>query len=149
MSTEQSLSETTLRVEREIAAPVEKVYEAWTNPEIMFQWMGPGEVGCKKVDIDLKQGGKYLIHMVSPDCENHVAIGEYKEITPNKRLQFTWSWEGGEVTDTLVTVDFETVGDSTKVTLLHENFPTKEAAEKHTQGWNGCLEGLANYLSKS
>ncbi len=141
-----NLSETSLKIEREFAAKREDVFSAWTDPAKMVQWMGPGEVNCGGVDIDLKVGGCYSIQMLTPDNENPIAVGEYKEIVPNEKLQFTWTWKGGEMPDTLVTLTFEDANGNTKLTLLHENFPAKEAAEKHTHGWNGCLDKLGKFV---
>jgi len=145
--TEQNITDTSLQIVKEFSASVEKVYAAWTDPKQMMKWMGPGEVKCENVQIDLKVGGNYSIEMVTDECEHPNAIGEYKEIVPNKRLQFTWSWKGGDMPDTLVTIDFEDMGGTTKLTLVHENFSTPEAAEKHNIGWDGCLENLNRFFS--
>ncbi len=107
--------------------------------------MGPRNVQCKEAHVDLRVGGKHRIHMVSEEGD-HIATGEYTEIQPNKRLQFTWAWEGGEVSDTRVTVNFEQSGEQTRLGLLHEKFATAEAAEKHTHGWHGCLDKLEKYF---
>jgi len=145
--TEKNVLDSLLRIVKEYNAPVEKVYQAWTQADQMKQWMGPGTVTCESVDIDLRVGGKYSIVMVTDDCEHPNAIGEYKEIIPNQKLVFTWSWKGGDMPDTLVTVEFESIAEGTRLTLLHENFPAREASEKHTEGWTGCLSGLKDFLN--
>jgi uncharacterized protein YndB with AHSA1/START domain len=112
--------------------------------------MGPGPLQCSKAEVDLKVGGKYAIHMtgrMEGEEQEHIAIGKYTEIVPNKRLQFTWTWKDSPMPDTLVTLEFQKKGNATRLVLLHENFPAKEAAEKHTEGWNGCLEKLAGLFS--
>ena len=78
-----------LKLERQYNVPVERLYQAWTQPELVVRWMGPGNISCKNVEADLKVGGKYRIHMVSDECDHHVVIGEYKEIVPNQKLQYT------------------------------------------------------------
>ena len=144
--TEQSVIDTSLRIVKHISASVEDVYQAWTDAEQVKQWMGPGQVKCETVDIDLKVGGQYSIAMITAEGEHPNAIGEYKEIIPNEKLVFTWTWKGGEMPDTLVTLDFKAKYGGTELTLLHEQFPAKEAAEKHNQGWEGCLAGLEEFL---
>ena len=134
-----------LKIVKELNVPVELVFKAWTDAKQVVQWMGPGEVKCQDVQIDLKVGGKYRICMVSAEGD-HVAYGQYKEIVPNKRLQYTWAWEKSEMPDTLVTVEFDSTGKGTRITLIHEGFPAQEAADKHTQGWTGCIEKLAQFL---
>ena len=137
--------ETSPKIIRTFEAPVEKVFQAWTDPAKMVKWMGPGTIYCKDVQIALKVGGQYRIHMFSEEDGDHIAIGEYQEIVPNQKLVFTWSWESGTVTGSLVTIEFESQGESTQITLLHEDFPTKESAERHNQEWNGCLDKLEKF----
>jgi uncharacterized protein YndB with AHSA1/START domain len=134
-----------LYIERMISASPEKLFQAWTEPDLLCQWMGPGTVQCKEASVDLKIGGIYRIHMVSEEGD-HIATGKYIEIEKNKKLLFTWGWEGGEVQDTRVTVTFEKSENKTKLGILHEKFSTREAAEKHTFGWNGCLDKLINFV---
>jgi uncharacterized protein YndB with AHSA1/START domain len=138
--------ENSLTITRAFDVSVEQLYQAWTDPAQVVQWMGPGEVKCVDVQIDLKVGGAYRIHMVS-DEGDHVAVGEFLEITPNQHLKYTWAWESQTVTGTHVTVEFRAKGKSSELTLVHEDFPNSDAMEKHTQGWNGCLEGLTQYLN--
>lgn len=144
---EMNVTDTALKIVKHFEAPVEKVFQAWTDPEQVKQWMGPGQVHCEQVDIDFRVGGKYSIVMVTEDCEHPNAIGEYKEIVPNEKIVFTWSWRGGDMPDTLVTLEFKAKDGGTELTLLHEQFPAREAAEKHHEGWEGCLVSLNDFLT--
>lgn len=129
-----------LKIVREFKAPVERVFKAWTDPELMVQWWSPEDIECRDVKADPIVGGAYRIHMVSKDG-NHTAYGLYKQIIPNKRLQFTWAWE--EKTDfpeSVVTVEFENLGKSTRLTLIHEGIVSQEEREGHASGWTTCLE---------
>ena len=65
-----------------------RAFDGWTDPAQVAHWMEPGEVKCVDVQVDLKAGGAYRIHMRS-DESDHVAVREYQEVTPNERLQFT------------------------------------------------------------
>jgi uncharacterized protein YndB with AHSA1/START domain len=59
----------------------------------------------------------------------------------------TWQWEDDpdweKVTNT-VSVGFKKADDGTEVRLTHEGLPSKESAERHEHGWNGCLDKLAD-----
>ena len=143
---ETSVMDTALKIVKYFEAPVEKVFQAWTNPEEVKQWMGPGQAQCERVDIDFRVGGQYSIVMITDDCEHPNAVGVYKEIIPNQKLVFTWSWKGGDMPDTLVTLTFKSKDGGTELTLLHEQFPMREAAEKHHEGWEACLSGLKDFL---
>jgi uncharacterized protein YndB with AHSA1/START domain len=124
---------------REIAAPCALVFGAWTDAGQMAQWFSPKDVVCKSVTADFKQGGSYRIHMVS-DRGDHIAIGKYLEIEQNKRLRFTWEWETYAMPDSIVTVEFEDLGKTTRLTLTHEGLPDEEDARDHTKGWTSMLE---------
>jgi len=66
--------------------------------------------------------------------------------TPEK-LVYTWAWEDGSVTGTMVTVEFRDLGNETEVVLTHERFTDTEWRDKHNAGWNGCLVRLEKYLA--
>ena len=61
-----------------------------------------------------------------------------------ERLVYTWDWEEPEhaVGETLVTVEFEAIGNATQVTLVHDRFPNADAASAHDEGWGSCLDRL-------
>ena len=138
--------DTSLTITRAFDVPVERLFDAWTDPAQVVRWMGPGEVKCVDAQIDLKVGGTYRIHMVS-DEGDHIATGEFIDITPNRRLTYTWGWETGSVSGTRVTVEFRAKGQGSELTLVHEDFPEHDAMKKHTQGWNGCLDKLTGHLA--
>ncbi|MDP2653360.1 MAG: SRPBCC domain-containing protein [Candidatus Omnitrophota bacterium] len=137
-----------LRIEKTIKAPVERVFRAWTEAGQMVQWWSPEGIECRDAQADPKVGGAYRIHMVSKDGK-HTAYGKYTQIIPNKRLQFTWQWEEKDMPQTIVTVEFEGVGEITRLTLLHKGFVSKEEVESHSWGWTTCLEKrFAPYVEK-
>ena len=59
--TQAALKDTTLVLSRSFDAPVEKVFGAWTNPEIASKWMAPGEMTAE-VDMDARVGGHLTGH---------------------------------------------------------------------------------------
>jgi len=131
-----------LVITRNLNAPAATVYRAWTDPQQMVKWWGPENVECRRVDLDLKVGGAYRIHMTSPKGD-HIAIGKYLEIVPNQRLRLTWSWENYAMPQSVLTVEFEDLGKTTRLTLTHVGLPDREDVEQHTEGWNSLVEKLA------
>ena len=148
MATDIPITETTLIIRRTVNAPRAKVFEAWTTPEQLKQWFAPNDTFLVPIAaVDLKVGGTYRIGMRPPDRETlHTATGVYREIKPPEKLVFTWSWEGEEPMDTLVTVEFRDLGNVTEIMLKHENFRDMETRNKHSEGWTGCLEQLGKIL---
>jgi uncharacterized protein YndB with AHSA1/START domain len=135
-------AQTSLRMTRLIKARREKVFEAWTRPEIVKQWMGPGPVTVTRVTADAKVGGSYRIEMDNAGTK-YVTFGEYLEVVPNRKLVFTWGWEGPNRYETRVTVLLEDRDGGTELTLLHERFANAEDMGHHEHGWTGSLEKLA------
>ena len=52
--------ETTLRITRTFAAPRDRVFPAWTNPEKLKQWWGPPGYATPTGEVDLRVGGRYV-----------------------------------------------------------------------------------------
>ena len=104
-----------------------------------------GSRSCCNLTTDVKVGGKFRIHMVSQRGD-HFAVGTYKEIVRNKRVQFSWSWESYAMPDSVVTVNFEDLGKTTRLTLLHEGLPDQEDASEHNHGWNSMMEKFAGLI---
>ena len=141
-------TEITLNLRRTFQAPREKVFRAWTDPEELKKWWGPEGYATPSAEVDLRVGGKYRLGMRKlPDGETFYLSGIYREVRPPERLVYTWRWEAQpEHGETLVTVEFREVGDSTEVVLTHERFPTEKARDDHNRGWSGCLDRLAELL---
>ncbi len=150
MAAEAAKQELTLHLKRRFAAPREKVFRAWTDPEALKQWWGPPGYESPNAKVDLRAGGRYRLAMRKlPDGEVFYLSGTYREVQPPVRLVFTWAWESPEMDmgETLVTVEFLDRGEETEVVLTHELFPNAEICEQHNQGWNGCLDRLTQFLS--
>ncbi len=144
----QTSTETTLNLRRTFAAPREKVFQAFTEAEILKKWWGPKEFTCPAAEIDLKVGGKYRIAMKPPEGDVHYLKGAFREIKPPERLVYTFQWEGmGMKEETLVTLEFHEKGDTTELVLVHELFPDAEARDDHNKGWESSFDCLDEALS--
>jgi uncharacterized protein YndB with AHSA1/START domain len=139
-----------LTVKRRLKAPPAKVFAAWTDPEKIMRWMGPGEIVAQRVDADARVGGRYRIEMRKPSGEAHNVGGVYREIIPNEKLVFTWSWDpapGDEPRESLVTVLLKPDDGGTLLTVIHERLPDEEARAGHEGGWNGALDKLEKLVA--
>ena len=159
MATPQNKPGLTLQVRRTFAAPREKVFAAWAEPEQLKKWMC-GDVPSHKVihhQQDIRTGGQWRMDICDP-AKNEVYWGQgtYREIKPLEKIVFTWHWTkdkpdgenlhpGSE--DTLVTVEFFARGNSTEVVLTHAVFSTAELRDDHNRGWNGCFDVLERVLA--
>ncbi|MFQ5657185.1 MAG: SRPBCC domain-containing protein [Candidatus Methylomirabilales bacterium] len=141
--------EATLQLKRTLAAPREKVFRAWTEPDAVKHWFGPPGYQTSVAEIDLRVGGRYRFGMRQlPDGEVFYNSGTYREVQPPARLVYTWRWERADMDfgETLVTVEFLDRGGETELVLTHELFPNTEERDRHTWGWNGTLDRLVQFL---
>jgi len=146
-STVSEAATETLVIKRTVPAAVERVWDAWTNPEKLSRWFAPEGFDVGKVQADAETGGQYRIEMNDPDCDSHIVMGQYLEVVRHERIQSTWQWEGSDI-ETLLTVEFTAgEGGTTELTLTHERFPDAELRDKHNQGWTGVLNRLDAFVS--
>lgn len=138
-------TDVTLRLERRIGAPREKVFEAWTHAEAMSRWFAPAADFTVRVHaLEPRPGGRYRIEMRDPKGDAHIVVGAFREVRAPEQLAFTWTWEGKEADgETLVTVTLHPDGGGTRLVLIHERFTSAELRDKHLHGWTGCLDRLA------
>lgn len=154
-----------LRIERVFDAPRQLVWNAWTTPELLMQWWGPGPFTSPICKVDLRVGGKYLYCMRGPDGTDYWSGGTYKEIVPLEKLVCVDAFanEHGEKIDptaygfdpifpkeNVVTITFEEVGEKTKLTVLYvvESEAVLEIMRKvqMREGWESSLDKLAQSL---
>ncbi|HEY3295286.1 MAG TPA: SRPBCC domain-containing protein [bacterium] len=150
-----------LVIERDINAPRDLVWKAWTEPERAKRWWGPKGYTAPAIKLDLHVGGKYLFCMRSPDGQDFWSTGVYREIVPQERLVMTDSFadekgnvvqasyygmEGDFPLELLVTVSFEERNGKTHMTLRHEGFPEGEMSEMAETGWNESIDKLVQSL---
>jgi uncharacterized protein YndB with AHSA1/START domain len=131
-----------LTLKRRLKAAPAKVFAAWTDPEKMTRWMGPGEVKCISAESDPRAGGRYSFQMRTPAGESHDVGGVYREVIANEKLVFTWAWKDAPEVESLVTVLFKPDGDGTLLTLTHEHFADEGSRDRHQHGWQGSLDKL-------
>lgn len=150
-------SDRELVLTRILNAPREKVFRAWTDPEIMKQWFAPKPWTTPHVEVDLRVGGSSLVVMRGPDGTEFPNRGIYLEIVPNQRLvatdAYTKAWEPSGKPFMMMVLTFEDAGaGKTKYTarVLHWSAADREAHEEmgFHQGWGKCAEQLEEIAAK-
>lgn len=142
----KSRDELSVAVSREFNAPIDKVFELWTKPELLNKWFNSKDGTRSYTYSDLKENGCFGLDYHDVEGKEtgipraiFRVIGEYKEIIPNKKLVFSWIDESFNY-ESLVTVCFESLGNNTKVDLVHSNVYESDWIKRFTEGWNECLE---------
>ncbi len=151
-----SLPDLSLTIVRTLDAPPGLVYEAWTSAEHAQRWWYPRQGGkdfaCTAFTMDFRVGGAYRYRIRSPEGQETWAHGVYREIVPNRRLQFTfqWEWAPQPSDETLITVTFEPQGQAgTRLTFRQEPFTSESLRDGHAQGWGAVLDRLAEDVART
>ncbi len=129
----------------------EKVWRAWTEPQALKRWFGPGgNDPVSSVELDLRAGGRYRIVFGGPDGAAHEVQGVYREVVPNRRLVFTWIWpRTTPERESLVTIEFRAVARGTEVVFRHEQFADETVRDNHRHGWSGSFAKLERLLQET
>jgi uncharacterized protein YndB with AHSA1/START domain len=148
------LSGATLRLTRRLAASPRRVFEAWTDPAKVAQWLRPGpQFELAIAEVDARAGGEFRLGYRAADSDAvNVVSGQYLTVDPYARLVFTWVWQAPHTDfdqhtvgrETIVTVTLVETNGGTHLTLLHEGLPIGETYAAHMWGWAGALDQLVD-----
>jgi len=134
----------------DMRAPREKIWKAWTDPELLEKWFFADEgFRTTRTEVDLRAFGPWLISMVPPSGSPElVAKGHFVEIDPGRRLVYTWLAVMTDPYWTLVTADFVDRDGGSRLELTHGVFANDKDRAAHEAGWLGCLTQLGKLLGE-
>jgi uncharacterized protein YndB with AHSA1/START domain len=75
-----------IHIVREFNAPIEKIWKAWTDPEILDKWWGPKPNRIETKIMDFKVGGTWQFAMITPEGQKHWLYAEFIAIENNKLI---------------------------------------------------------------
>ena len=145
-----------LVVRKVVQARIDRVFEAWINPDMMSKWYFCHPDWTARCTSDPRVGGKYEVEMFTSEKsrekyegkdvgESVLHYGEYLEISRPARLVFTWS--SPFVENTIVTVELKDLGDETEIWLTHELLETEADRDAHEGGWKGVMDSISNFFN--
>lgn len=151
-------------ITRKFNAPVERVWQAWTTPQIMKEWWGPENYSCPEAKMDVRKGGKAILAMKGPDGKVQYSAGTYEEVIPQKKIVITdyFSDENGKLMspkeagmpgedwpDTMrYTVEFKKTGDhESEIHIVHEGIP-KSMHDDCVSGWSSSIDKLKELVEQ-
>lgn len=149
-------SENELAICRLIDAPPEKVFRAWTDPNLVKQWNVPKPWTISKCEMDVRPGGTSLMVMKSPEGQEMPCPGVFLEVIPNKKIvftdAFTKAWEPSAKPFFVGVITLEDEGGKTKYTARAKHW-TKEDRDAHEKmgfhdGWAICTDQMEEMLKK-
>ena len=124
-----------IRREVFIKAKPKTVFAFLVDARKMAEWMGVAH------SLDPRPGGVYRVDVTNGE----VAAGTFVEVVPDRRVVFTWGWEGGDKLPpgaSTVAIDLAAEGAGTRVTLVHSGLG-RPAIKPHGEGWEHYLARLS------
>jgi len=128
-----------IRIERIFNAPRERVWRAFTDPELLAQWWGRGN----RLDIErheVERGGHWRFVEHGPEGVSGFE-GRYREVTPPERIVQTFEWDGMPGYVAINTATFEDLGDGRTRVVTTSLFHTTE--ERDGMLSSGMERGLS------
>jgi uncharacterized protein YndB with AHSA1/START domain len=144
-----------------IAAPPERVFQAFTDPTQLVRWWGSKDVyRITEYHSDLRPGGKWKSIGVGADGKSFQVDGEYLEVDPPRLIVHTWNPSFAHLHHTVVRIEFvpqdvhglqargpQRVGTGTLVKIRHEGFAGDVAqAKAHGEGWTRVLGWMQAFV---
>ena len=105
----------TITMTREFDAPPDRVFQAWVDPELFAQWVGPRSLTTTIEHWDARTGGSWRYTSEREDLKESF-YGSFHEVRPSERLVQTFTWEGAPDGVSLETLTFEALeGGRTRI----------------------------------
>lgn len=146
---ENDLAKRTLSLKKTFDAPIELVWEAWTQPEHIAQWWGPKGMKVNVIEHNFKIDGKWKYAMAMPDGSEFSSDGVYSEIVELEKIvssaNFRPMTEGVEIRAV-----FKKNGDKTNFifSVVHPTEEYRNQQEKmgFYNGWGSAFNRLEELL---
>lgn len=134
----------TVNLHRVFAAPVEKVFKAFTDADAMASWLPPYGFVCKVQSMEVKVGGSYKMSFTNfTTGKSHSFGGEYLEIVPNELLKYTDRFDDPNLPGQMITtIRLKKVICGTELFATQEGIPDMIPAEMCYLGWQESLDKL-------
>jgi uncharacterized protein YndB with AHSA1/START domain len=136
----------TITITREFDAPRELVFRAWTDPELVPQWLGPHGVTMDLTRWDCRTGGSWAYSAGREGDPDFTAFyGSFHEVRAPSRLVQTFTWEGAPDGVSLETLTLEELPDGRTRTVgvsVVESFEIRDAILSSGMD-TGVVEGYA------
>ena len=137
-----------LVITREFELPVELLFKAYIEPEIVEQWMG-----TKVLKLENKQHGSYQFETTDPKGNKHGFNGVIHEFNPNQKITRTFEMENTPFPVQLEFLEFEQLTENTSKLTMHIVYKSVEDRDKmlelpFAQGINMAHSRLEDIVSK-
>ena len=141
-----------IHAERWFDAPRERVWQAFTDPELIPQWWGLRSTTTIVDELELRPGGKWRFVQRSDDGSETGFRGEYREIRGPESLTWTFEWEGmpGHISTETVTFTEQDGGTLVSTASVFDNREDRDGMVESgmEDGMRETYDRLAELLAK-
>jgi uncharacterized protein YndB with AHSA1/START domain len=132
----------TVNLHRVVAAPPERVFRAFTDPDALVKWMAPHGFTAKVHSMDFREGGGYKMSFTNFSTKNgHSFGGTYNEIKPNQLIKYTDKFDDPNMPGAMnITISFREVICGTELKITQEGIPDAIPVEMCYLGWQQSLD---------
>jgi uncharacterized protein YndB with AHSA1/START domain len=161
----QSREEQEIVITRVFDAPIELVWKAWVDPEMVKQWWGPDGFTAPVAHIDFRVSGTSLVCVRSPEYRDHYSTWQYRNIVPMQRIEYVHNLadkDGNKIDpvsvgmpadfpqDMLNLVTFKDLGSGkTEITVTEYGWTAGQMMEMSKMGLEQCLDKMAAIFSRA
>jgi uncharacterized protein YndB with AHSA1/START domain len=134
----------TVKLHRVIAAPPERVYRAFIDPDAMSKWLPPHGFTGRVLEMNAKVGGTYRMQFTNlSNGQVHAFGGKYLELVPNERIVNTDVFDDPNLKGEMrTTVTFKAVSVGTEMHVEQTGIPAAIPVEGCYLGWQDSLQLL-------
>lgn len=131
------------------AQPPDRLWASLVEAAELVRWWGPHGYTTPEAQVDPRPGGRYRLTVRPPAGEDFHVTGDYVEVSPLRRLSFTFRYEepGPDDRETVVVLALSAAEGGTRVTLSQGPFATEERRQLHRTGWTESFERLRSSLA--
>lgn len=142
------MSNNSVQLHRVIAAPPERVYRAFIDPEAMVKWLPPHGFTAKVHHIDARVGGEYKMSFTNFSTGNaHSFGGKYLEMKPNEFLRYIDKFDNPHLPGEMeIKITFRKVMCGTELLISQTGIPEAIPAEMCYLGWQQSLNLLTQLV---
>jgi uncharacterized protein YndB with AHSA1/START domain len=138
----------TVRLQRVLRAPAERIYRAFTEADALAKWLPPYGFTCKVHHLEAKVGGSFRMSFSNfGNGSGNSFGGEYLELVPHERLRYTDKFDDPNLPGEMqVTVELRKVLCGTEIHVVQEGIPEVIPVEMCYLGWQESLAQLATLV---
>ena len=135
----------TVRFQRVLRAPADRIYRAFIDPDAMAKWLPPHGFTGRVHEMDARVGGGYRMSFTNlGNGQSHSFGGTFVELVPGERIRHTDKFDDPNLPGEMVTtITFKTVLVGTEVNIEQAGIPEVIPPEACCLGWQESLQLLA------